>query len=346
LVTAAGDHHQRAGGGGALADPGASVVLATILLPISANVSLPALIPQGENPAIFTEPDLTCCETIHPPLFRILWAKHPWGFKSPLSHQLRARIVLRCATGRTNLEVTDALGGTMQMVGKWRARFVDGRLDGLRDEPRPGAPRQIADAASERFVAQTLERTPAAATHRSVRTMAKASGLSPTTIHRIWQAFGLPPHRTETFKLSTDPLFIEKVRDIVGLYLLRRRSRWSCASTRRHRSKRWTARSRLPLRPGYAARRTHDYRRHGTSSLFAALDVATGMVIGHCRETRSSSSGVPCHSSSCAGAAFASQIRSAPTVNRLRCAGLLSRLWPPIDRRRSAKAHSMRGEVP
>ena len=196
---------------------------------------------------------------------------------------VRARIVLRCATGRTNIEVADELGVTMQMVGKWRARFVDRRLDGLLDEPRPGAPRQIADAAVERVVAKTLERTPAAATHWSVRTMAKASGLSPTTIHRIWHAFGLQPHRAETFKLSTDPLFIEKVRDIVGLYLdPPQKALVLCVDEKTQIQALDRTQPLLPLRPGYAARHTHDYRRHGTTSLFAALDVATGTVIGQC----------------------------------------------------------------
>jgi transposase len=196
---------------------------------------------------------------------------------------VRSRIVLRCATGRTNIEVADELGVTMQMVGKWRARFVERRLDGLLDEPRPGAPRRLADAAIERVVARTLERRPAAATHWSVRTMAKASGLSPTTIHRIWQAFGLQPHRTETFKLSTDPLFIEKVRDIVGLYLHPpQKALVLCVDEKTQIQALDRTQPLLPLRPGYAERRTHDYRRHGTTSLFAALDVATGTVIGQC----------------------------------------------------------------
>ena len=196
---------------------------------------------------------------------------------------VRARIVLRCATGRTNIEVADELGVTMQMVGKWRARFVERHLDGLIDEPRPGAPRQIADAAVERVVATTLDRTPTGATHWSVRTMAKASGLSPTSIHRIWRAFGLQPHRTETFKLSTDPLFIEKVRDIVGLYLdPPQKALVLCVDEKTQIQALDRTQPLLPLRPGYAARRTHDYRRHGTTTLFAALDVATGRVIGQC----------------------------------------------------------------
>jgi transposase len=203
--------------------------------------------------------------------------------KTAQATAIRARIVLRCATGRTNMEVAEELGVTMQMVGKWRARFVERRLDGLLDEPRPGAPRQITDTAVERVVTKTLERTPAAATHWSVRTMAKASGLSPTTIHRIWQAFGLQPHRSETFKLSTDPLFIEKVRDIVGLYLHPpQKALVLCVDEKSQIQALDRTQPLLPLRPGYAARRTHDYRRHGTTSLFAALDVASGKVIGEC----------------------------------------------------------------
>jgi transposase len=203
--------------------------------------------------------------------------------KTAQATAVRSRIVLRCAAGRTNIEVANELGVTMQMVGKWRARFVTRRLDGLLDEPRPGAPRQLADAAIERVVATTLERRPAAATHWSVRTMAKVSGLSPTTIHRIWRAFGLQPHRTETFKLSTDPLFIEKVRDIVGLYLHPpQKALVLCVDEKTQIQALDRTQPLLPLRPGYAERRTHDYRRHGTTSLFAALDVASGKVIGQC----------------------------------------------------------------
>jgi len=132
---------------------------------------------------------------------------------------LRARIVLACAHGATNTEVSERLRVTLQTVGKWRRRFVDQRLDGLLDAPRPGQPRKISDAKLEEVLAMTLERRPKEATHWSTRLMAKATGLNQTAIFRIWQAFGLQPHRAETFKLSTDPLFIDKVRDIVGLYL-------------------------------------------------------------------------------------------------------------------------------
>jgi transposase len=132
---------------------------------------------------------------------------------------LRARIVLACAQGATNTEVSQRLGVTFQTVGKWRRRFVEKRLDGLFDAPRPGQPRKITDAKVEEVLAITLERRPVEATHWSTRLMAKAAGLNQTAIGRIWRAFGLQPHRAETFKLSTDPLFIDKVRDIVGLYL-------------------------------------------------------------------------------------------------------------------------------
>src|SRR6202142_3236846 len=202
---------------------------------------------------------------------------------------VRARIVLRCATGRTNIEVADALGVTMQMVGKWRARFVDRRLDGLLDEPRPGAPRQIADAAVELVVAQTLERTPAATTHWSVRTMAKASGLSPTTIHRIWQAFGLQPHRAETFKLSTDPLFIEKVRDIVGLYLNPpEKALVLCVDEKTGIQALDRTQPLLPLRAKKPRSWTNEYVRHGTQTLLAALEIASGQVVAQVKQRRTS----------------------------------------------------------
>lgn len=131
----------------------------------------------------------------------------------------RARLVLACAEGHTNTAVAAELGVTKQMVGKWRARFLDQRLDGLLDKPRPGAPRQIGDADVERVLTLTLERAPSDATHWSTRSMARQAGLSQSAVSRIWRAFALQPHRAETFKLSKDPLFIEKVRDIVGLYL-------------------------------------------------------------------------------------------------------------------------------
>ena len=144
------------------------------------------------------------------------WRRRP---KTAQALATRARIVLLCASGMQNIDVAEQLGVSKQMVGKWRQRFIDRRLDGLLDEPRPGAPRKISDGDVERVVVQTLETTPRDATHWSVRSMAKKTGISPTTVHRIWQAFSLQPHRSDTFKLSKDPLFVEKVRDIVGLYL-------------------------------------------------------------------------------------------------------------------------------
>lgn len=196
---------------------------------------------------------------------------------------LRASIVLRCATSVTNQEVGRQLGVTQQCVGKWRARFIDRRLDGLLDEPRPGAPRRLADKKIEEVIVKTLERRPPDATHWSVRSMAKASGMSPTSVHRVWHAFALEPHRSETFKLSTDPLFIEKVRDIVGLYLdPPTKALVLCVDEKSQIQALDRTQPLLPMRPGQPERRTHDYVRHGTTSLFAALDVATGKVIGEC----------------------------------------------------------------
>jgi transposase len=196
---------------------------------------------------------------------------------------LRARIVLACAEGRLNQEVADELRVTRGTVGKWRQRFIERRLDGLYDEPRPGAPRRVSDVDVERVITKTLESTPRGATHWSTRSMAKATGLSQTTISRIWRAFALQPHRSETFKLSKDPLFVEKVRDIVGLYLNPPdRALVLCADEKSQIQALDRTQPLLPMRPGQAERRTHDYVRHGTTSLFAALDVKTGKVIGEC----------------------------------------------------------------
>ena len=196
---------------------------------------------------------------------------------------LRARLILACATGQSNTAVATRFGVTKQMVGKWRERFVRQRLDGLLDEPRPGAPRTVRDADVERVVTLTLEAIPRHATHWSTRTLAARCGLSRATVHRIWRAFALQPHRTETFKLSTDPLFIEKVRDIVGLYLNPPdKALVLCADEKSQIQALDRTQPLLPMRPGQAERRTHDYRRYGTTSLFAALDVQTGRVIGEC----------------------------------------------------------------
>ncbi len=166
-------------------------------------------------------------------------------------------------------------------MGKWRGRFVRARLDGLYDEPRPGAPRTIADADVERVLIRTLETTPRGQTHWSLRGMAKATGLSRMTISRIWHAFGLQPHRTETFKLSPDPLLIEKVRDVVGLYMNPpEHAVVLCVDEKAQIQALDRTQPLLPMRPGQVERRTHDYARHGTTSLFAALDVKTSKVLG------------------------------------------------------------------
>ena len=197
---------------------------------------------------------------------------------------LRARIVLACAEGRSNTEVAQRCRVTRPTVGKWRRRYVERRMDGLFDEPRPGHPRTVSDEEVERVLVQTLESQPQNATHWSTRSMAQASGLSQSTVSRIWRAFHLQPHRTESFKLSTDPLFIEKVRDIVGLYLdPPERALVLCVDEKSQIQALDRTQPLLPMRPGQVERRSHDYRRHGTTTLFAALDVQTGKVIGECR---------------------------------------------------------------
>jgi transposase len=203
--------------------------------------------------------------------------------KSAQALSLRARIVLGCASGQTNSQVAATLHVTKQTVGKWRGRFLQKRLDGLLDEPRPGAPRRVGDEQIEAVVTRTLESAPHDATHWSTRAMAQASGLSHMTVKRIWQAFGLEPHRVDTFKLSTDPLFVDKVRDIVGLYL-NPPDRALVLSVDEKSQIQALDRSQpiLPMRPGQAERRSHDYVRHGTTTLFAALDTETGHVIGEC----------------------------------------------------------------
>lgn len=194
---------------------------------------------------------------------------------------LRARIVLAGQQDRSNREIAQQLRVTAQTVGKWRMRFMSKRLDGLLDEPRPGAPRTISDTVVEKVIAKTLHDKPRDATHWSSRTMAKASGLSQTAVVRIWRAFGLQPHRAETFKLSTDPLFIDKVRDIVGLYLNPPdRALVLCVDEKSQIQALDRTQPILPMMPGVPERRTHDYSRHGTTTLFAALNIATGNVIG------------------------------------------------------------------
>lgn len=193
----------------------------------------------------------------------------------------RARIVLACAEDRDNKAVARRLRMAPATVGKWRQRFIGHRVAGLFDEPRPGAPRRITDAQIEAVIVRTLETTPRGATHWSTRDMAKATGLSAMTISRVWRAFGLQPHRTETFKLSPDPLLIDKVRDIVGLYLTPpAHAVVFCVDEKPQIQALDRTAPLLPLQPGQVERRTHDYQRHGTTSLFAALNVATGKVLG------------------------------------------------------------------
>ncbi|HEX9571267.1 MAG TPA: IS630 family transposase [Burkholderiales bacterium] len=193
----------------------------------------------------------------------------------------RARIVLACAEGQDNKGVAHRLRATPATVGKWRTRFVRERLAGLYDEPRPGAPRSITDDEIEQVVVRTLESTPRGATHWSTRGMAKAIGLSHATISRIWHAFGLQPHRSETFKLSPDPLLVPKVRDIVGLYVNPpEHAVVLCVDEKSQIQALDRTAPLLPMRPGQPERRTHDYKRHGTTSLFAALDAKSGKVIG------------------------------------------------------------------
>jgi transposase len=200
--------------------------------------------------------------------------------KSSQALALRCRIVLACATGATNKQVAADLGVSLPTVGKWRSRFVTRRLEGLADEPRPGVPRTITDEQVEQVVVATLEETPRDATHWSRASMAQRSGLSRSTIGRIWKAFGLKPHLSGTFKLSTDPQFIDKVRDVVGLYLdPPERALVLCVDEKSQIQALDRAQPVLPLLPGTPERRTHDYVRNEVTSLFAALDIASGQVI-------------------------------------------------------------------
>jgi transposase len=208
------------------------------------------------------------------------WARRR---KTAQAIALRARLILRCATDETATAIARDVRVAKQTVGKWRARFVARRLDGLLDEPRPGVPRTITDAQVEKVLTTTLETTPRDATHWSTRSLATHCGMSQSAVARIWRAFALQPHRTETFKLSKDPLFIDKVRDIVGLYLHPPDHALVLSVDEKSQIQALDRTAPiLPLGPGHPERRTHDYKRHGTTSLFAALDVATGKVIGEC----------------------------------------------------------------
>jgi len=207
------------------------------------------------------------------------WSRRP---KTAQALALRARIVLACADGADNKAVAATLGIWPQTVGKWRARFVKDRLDGLSDEPRPGAPRKVTDEQVEAVIVKTLEEAPTGGdTHWSTRSMARATGMSQTAISRIWRTFGLKPHMVESWKLSTDPQFIDKVRDIVGLYLDPPQGAMVLAVDEKSQMQALDRTAPvLPMMPAVPGRQTHDYIRHGTTSLFAALDVATGKVIG------------------------------------------------------------------
>ncbi len=195
----------------------------------------------------------------------------------------RARVILLSAEGHSNREVAKRVGVHETTVCKWRRRFQDKRLDGLLDEPRPGTSRKLSDRMVERIVTTTLESTPDDATHWSTRDLAKRIGVSQSTVSRVWRAFNLQPHRVKTFRLSNDPLFVEKVRDIVGLYMNPpTHAVVLCVDEKSQIQALERSQPLLPMRPGQPERRTHDYRRHGTTTLFAALDVATGEVIGEC----------------------------------------------------------------
>jgi transposase len=202
----------------------------------------------------------------------------------------RARVILASAQGLAHPVGAKQVRCSVGMVNKWRSRFVKKRLEGLYDEPRPGAPRKVTDAQVEKVVIPTLESTPRGQTHWSTRGLAQATGLSRMTISRIWHAFGLQPHRRETFKLSPDPLLIEKVRDIVGLYMNPpAHALVFCVDEKSQIQALDRAQPLLPLRPGQAERRTHDYPRHGTTSLFAALELKTSRVIGQLHRRHRSS---------------------------------------------------------
>lgn len=207
------------------------------------------------------------------------WARRA---KSSQALALRAKIILTCAEGHDNKETAAILGCHHATVGKWRQRFIDQRLDGLVDEPRPGRVPTITDEQVEKVVVDTLEETPGKDTHWSRASMAKRSGLSKSTIGRIWKAFGLKPHRAGTFKLSSDPLFVEKVYDIVGLYLNPpEHAVVLCVDEKSQVQALDRSQPVLPMMPGMPEKRTHDYVRHGTSNLFAAFDIATGVVIAN-----------------------------------------------------------------
>ena len=194
---------------------------------------------------------------------------------------MRSRIVLAAADGGSNTELADRLGLSISTVRRWRNRFVVDRLEGLLDEPRPGRPRVVGDEQIKALITTTLETTPPDATHWSTRSMAQHLGLSQSMVSRVWRAFGLAPHKQDSWKLSKDPLFVEKVRDVVGLYLdPPERAVVLCVDEKTQIQALNRTAPVFPMLPGTPARATHDYVRHGTSSLYAALDLTTGKVIG------------------------------------------------------------------
>jgi transposase len=194
---------------------------------------------------------------------------------------MRSRIVLASADGGSNTELAERLGLALSTVRRWRNRFAKYRLDGLLDEPRPGRPRIVDDARIKALITATLETAPDDATHWSTRSMAKHLGMSQSTVSRVWRAFGLAPHKQDSWKLSADPLFVEKVRDVVGLYLNPpERALVLCVDEKTQIQALNRTQPVFPMLPGTPARASHDYVRHGTSTLYAALDMATGKVIG------------------------------------------------------------------
>ena len=227
--------------------------------------------PQGQKavPIELTEPEERTLRS---------WAR---ARKTGQAMALRARIVLLAAQGLTNLEIADRLDVSRLTVGKWRRKFAEEGLRGLSDMPRSGRPRSVSDEKVAEVIRRTLETKPRDATHWSSRAMAEATDLSQSTVSRIWRAFGLKPHRSETFKLSPDPLFIEKVHDVVGLYLdPPEHAMVLCVDEKSQVQALERTQPVLPMRFGQVEKNTWDYVRHGTTTLFAALDTATGHVIG------------------------------------------------------------------
>jgi transposase len=206
------------------------------------------------------------------------WARRR---RSAAGLALRSRIVLAAAEGASNVALAERLGVARSTVRMWRNRFAERRLDGLVDEPRPGRPRTVSDTDVERLITETLESTPKDATHWSTRSMATHLGMSQSTVSRVWRAFGLAPHKIDTWKLSKDPLFVDKVRDVVGLYLNPpERALVLCVDEKTQIQALDRTQPVFPMLPGTPARASHDYVRNGTSSLYAALDITTGQVIG------------------------------------------------------------------